>query len=336
MYLDGVLMMVSCSQMVGIVILNWNNYDVTSRCLHSLKDIEYSNHVIYLVDNASTDNSMERLKEEFSKEKLIIFIQNTSNLGFAAGCNSAISQALDDGCQYILLLNNDCIIGKKDFLNHAVSIGEGNPKCGIVGGKILFWPDIVRIWSTGGYISYWGGEIHIGYQEIDSGQYDVVLERKFISGALMLIKREVIENIGMLPDVYFFGKEEWEYSTCAIKAGYKLIYNPQFCVFHEASNSHDWIDPTYVYNGTLSKILYKKRNLPYLNFLIWWFAYAAYLVIFFPVKYNIQKNKYLKGIAFKTMRTTMQKALLDSIFIHKITEESLNNFRKKYVIPKRG
>lgn len=320
---------------VGIVILNWNNYHDTSRCLYSLKNVEYDNYVVYLVDNASADDSMKKLMNEFQRVRKIIFIKNPSNLGFAAGCNVGIARGLQDKCQYILLLNNDCIVKKMDFLNHGVAIAEENPQCGIIGGKILFWPEMQKIWSTGGYISYWGGEKHIGYQEIDAGQYNMVQERQFISGALMLIKRDVIGTIGMLPDAYFFGKEEWEYSTRAIKAGYKLLYNPQFSVVHEASHSHDWVDPTYVYNGTLSKVLYKKRNLPQVQFLIWWFAYAMYLLIFFPIKYFIQKQNYLQGVSPQQIRAAMLKALADSISIKKITEEHLKQYRVKCVDSRR-
>jgi len=316
---------------VAIIVLNWNNYAVTSRCLQSLQEITYPNYVVYLVDNGSKDGSREKLFEEF-KDSGIQFIFNEANLGFAAGCNQGIKKALKDGCDYILLLNNDCIVYDKDFLNYGVELAESDPQCGIVGGKILFWPDTRRIWSTGGYITFWGGEKHIGHGEIDKGQYDKIVERHFISGALMLIKRSVFDRIGLLPEVYFFGKEEWEFSTRARKAGFRLLYHPKFSVYHEASSSHEWTDPTYVYNGTLSKILYKRRNLSQGLFKLWFLIYKVYLKFFFPLKYHLQKKRYLQGVPPKILRRAMIKALRDAPRIKKITEETLMNYRRQHLL----
>ena len=313
---------------VGIIILNWNNYALTSRCLESITGLTYPCYTIYLVDNNSQDGSIEKLLERFGNTG-IQFILNEANLGFAAGCNRGIKKALNDGCDYILLLNNDCIVYDKKFLNYGILLAELEPRCGIVGGKILFWPDTKRIWSTGGYISFWFAEKHIGHGEIDKGQYDEIAERNFISGALMLIKRKVFDQIGLLPEVYFFGKEDWEFCTRARRAGFRLLYHPKFSVYHEASSSHDWTDPNYVYNGTLSKILYKKRNLPPVFFKLWFLIYKAYLNFFFPLKYHLHKEKYLQCIPPDTLRQAMLAAVKDAPHTEKITEEMLLNYRRQ-------
>lgn len=311
---------------VAIIVLNWNNYAASSRCLKSLQKITYPNYIVYLVDNGSKDDSKEKLFDEFG-DSGIRFIFNDQNLGFAAGCNQGIKKALEDGCDYVLLLNNDCIVYDQDFLNYGVKFAEANPQYGIVGGKILFWPDTKRIWSTGGYITFWGGERHIGHGEIDKGQYDKIAERRFISGALMLVKREVFDRIGLLPEVYFFGKEEWEFSTRARKAGFHLLYHPRFSVYHEASSSHEWTDPTYVYNGTLSKILYKRRNLPRGLFELWFLIYKVYLKFFFSAKYRLQRRRYLQGVPPDILRQVMLDALTDAPHTKKITETMLLSYR---------
>ncbi len=319
---------------VAVITLNWNNYRVSSRCLISLRETAYCDYTIYFVDNGSNDGSGKKIAQEFQGEK-IKFIFNEKNLGFAAGCNVGIRKALGEGCDYILLLNNDCIVYDKNFLNKAVALAESDAHIGIVGGKILFWPDVKRIWSTGGYISFWSGEKHIGYGEIDKGQYNRIVERGFISGALMLIKKKVFEKISLLPEVYFFGKEEWEFSIHAKKAGFRLLYNPEFSVYHEASDSHEWTDPTYVYNGTLSKILYKKRNYRKVMFELWFFAYKLYLNFFFSFKYHLQQKKYLQGIHPEILRQTMLDAVRDMSHVEKITDEVLDNYRKLHTIGKK-
>ncbi|MQM37969.1 hypothetical protein KBTX_01973 [wastewater metagenome] len=313
---------------VGVVVLNWNNYEDSARCLSSLEAITYDSHSVYLVDNDSQDGSGKKLFDEFH-DSGVQFVFNERNLGFAAGCNRGIKKALDDGCDYILLLNNDCIVYDKDFIRKSVMASESNKNIGIVGGKILFWPDTQRIWSTGGYIKFWGSEVHIGHGEKDKGQYDRAADRRFISGALMLIKREIFDHLGLLPEVYFFGKEEWEFSTRAARLGYRLLYHPNFSVYHEASNSHDSRDPTYVYNGTLSKILYKRRNLAKLQFWVWFAIYKLYVRHLFSFKYRLHKRRYLQGVRVNVLRQAMIEAVRDAPRTDKISEEMLIDFRNR-------
>jgi GT2 family glycosyltransferase len=258
---------------------------------------------------------------------------NHENLGFAAGCNPGIGKALEDGCQYILLLNNDCLVNDVQFLDKAVNFAEATPDCGVVGGKILCWPETTRIWSTGGYITRFSREAYIGQGEVDKGQYEQVAERSFVSGALMLIKREVIARIGMLPDVYFFGKEDWEYSARVIQAGFRIFYNPHVTIYHRGSHSHAPTDSTYVYNGTLSKILYTKRQHSRLFFLIWISMYWFYLKVLFFAKFCLRQATYLQGVNPVAMRRTMLQAVRDSSRIPVITREVLEKFRRSHSQP---
>ena len=92
---------------------------------------------------------MERLEREFGGDGKV-FLRNGENLGFAVGNNRGIARSLGDGCAYVLLLNNDCIAAAPSVLEGAVSLAESDPRCGIVGGKLLYWPDTGRIWSVGG------------------------------------------------------------------------------------------------------------------------------------------------------------------------------------------
>jgi len=314
---------------VGVVTLNWNNYHDTARCLNSFNDVTYANYFIYVVDNGSTDKSIDLLKAEYGGTS-IRFIVNGENLGFASGCNKGIVQALGDGCEYLLLLNNDCIVSDPGFLDKAVEFAESRPECGIEGGKILFWPETNRIWSTGGYIKLVSAEKHIGHNELDVGQYEVVREREFISGAFMLIKREVAAVIGLLPEAYFFGKEEWEFSVRAGQAGFKLFYNPKVTIYHEASHSHSWTDPTYVYNGTLSHILFRKRNNSQVYFRFWFLLYRLYLRFFFWIKFRLQRNRYVKGIEPSVIRRAMLRALEDSKKAPVVTRAMLEAFRSQF------
>jgi GT2 family glycosyltransferase len=312
---------------VGIVILNWNNLEASTRCLRSLAALTYPRHRVYLLDNASTDGSWEALEREFRNQ--VVTISNPGNVGFSAGCNPGIRRALADGCDYVLLLNNDCIVVDPGFLESMVTLAESDPSIGLVGGKIVLWPETSRLWSTGGTLDFWGAERHTGHRETDLGQYDEVAPREFISGALMLIRRSVVERIGELPEAYFFGKEEWEYSTRARRAGFRLCYQPAARIAHEASNSTDPTNLMYVYNGTLCKILYKRRNLPRWAFALWDACYAAYLFALFPIKHALHRGDYLQGHAPKELRRVMCEAWRDSRGLEKVTAGHLAAFRER-------
>jgi len=282
------------------------------------------------VDNGSTDGSALKLVAGYKDDQIRVIL-NSENLGFASGCNKGILRAIADGCEYLLLLNNDCIVSDRGILDKAVEFAESRPECGIEGGKILFWPETNRIWSTGGYVKLVGAEKHVGHNELDGGQYEVVSERKFISGAFMLIKREVVAAIGLLPEAYFFGKEEWEYSLRAARAGFKVFYNPEVTLYHEASHSHSWSDPTYVYNGTLSHILFRKRNNGRIRFTLWVLLLELYLRFFFWVKYRLQKSGYVKGIEPDVIREAMLRALEDSMQTSVVSGAMLEAFRMQFV-----
>ena len=314
---------------VGIVLLNWNNYADTARCLLSLKAVVYPGHRIFLVDNASTDGSRERLESELRSGEVSVLL-NKENLGFSRGCNTGIQAAIAEHCDYVLLLNNDCIVPSADFLDRAVEFAEARADCGIVGGKILYWPNTQRIWSVGGEITLFGREKYIGYGEVDRGQHEIARKRGFISGALMLIKREVFSRVGLLPGVYFFGREDWEFSRRAARAGFSLWYVPDFAVYHEASHSHASANAMYIYNSILSKILYMKRNRPWMFFRLWFAMYQLYVIVLFPIKYRLEKALFLSGADPETIRFAMQRAIRDAKQTEAITLEMLASYRAKY------
>lgn len=313
---------------VGVVVLNWNNYETSHRCLSSLCAASYPRVAVYLVDNASTDGSVPRLREEFEGAEAHC-IMNEENLGFAAGCNRGIRTALADQCEYVLLLNNDAIITDPTFLEEGIRFIKQHPRCGILGGKILFWPETQRIWSTGGCTTFWGRETYVGYREVDLGQFNEPTRRGFISGACMLIPSGVLWECGLLPEAYFFGREDWEFSLRVRKAGYELWYDPNFCICHEASNSHQVTDPMYVYNDALSKVLYRHRNTSSLNYSLWRSAYWTYLKFLFGPRYRMLRSRYLQDVPPAVIREAQIEGLRDASHCEKITESMLFAFKSK-------
>jgi hypothetical protein len=219
---------------VSIIILNWNGVEDTMECLESLKKITYPNYEVIIVDNASSGNDVNILREKYGE--YIHVIANDKNSGFPEGCNIGMRHALGKGTDYLLLLNNDTIVDPA-FLTEMVKVAESDPSIGIIGSKIYYYYFPNRIQSAGGKIIWWLGYISIYGEAEDTGQYDEMAERDYLYGTSLLIKKSVVENISFMDTYFFFGPEELDYCTRAKRAGYKVIYLPQSKVWHKVGVS---------------------------------------------------------------------------------------------------
>jgi len=220
---------------IGIVILNWNNWQDTHHCVQNLREVIYpkSQLEIHAVDNGSGDDSPERLKEI----RDITLHLSTTNKGFAGGNNIAIITALKQGCEYILLLNNDTQI-PSNLLTGLISGFFESSDIGIVCPKILLSdePKIIQFAGATYRLPRIIGEL-IGYGEIDTGQYNQIKIIDIAIGTCMLIKRDVFETIGLLDPDYFFYNEDIDFSYRTNNAGYHICYQPQVEVIHKNAQS---------------------------------------------------------------------------------------------------
>ena len=219
---------------VSIIILNWNGHEDTIECLESLKKISYSNYKIIVIDNASSGDDVKILQERFGD--YIHIIANKENLGFPEGCNIAMRYALEQGTDYMLLLNNDVIVDPQ-FLTELINVAEGDPSVGIVGSKIYeyYFPD--KIQAAGGKIYWWLGWVRLFRDVKENGKYDKLAERDYVWGTSLLLKRSVIDAIGLLDTYFFFAVEEYDYCTRVKRAGFKIMYTPESKIWHKLGAS---------------------------------------------------------------------------------------------------
>jgi len=217
---------------VFIIIVNWNGMDITLECLSSLRQLSYSNSVIVLVDNASTDNSVQAVKQ-FAPE--VTVLEMPQNLRFAGGNNQGIRHALERGADYILLLNNDATVDK-DCLSQMVSRMLTDRRIAMVSPKIYYYSRPDTLWYAGGRISSWMGIMyHVGLREKDRGRYDSATDLDFATGCCVLVSRELVENVGMLDESYFMYAEDADWSMRARMAGYRIVFEPKAFVWHKVS-----------------------------------------------------------------------------------------------------
>jgi GT2 family glycosyltransferase len=220
--------------LVYVIVLSWNGKNDTLQCLASLQQLTYPNARIVVVDNASGDGTVDAIRLAFPNTEVIV---NTSNLRFAGGNNVGISRSIERGAEYVLMLNNDTVVDA-EFLSHLVEVAENNKQIGIVGPKIYYFDDPKRIWFAGGLIKWWRGRVtHVGIREVNNGRYDVTMEVDYITGCCMLIKRKVIETIGMLDEQYHIYGEDADLCIRASRVGYRSVYVPSSRVWHKLSAS---------------------------------------------------------------------------------------------------
>jgi len=247
---------------VYIVVLNWNGGDDTVECLKSLGSVNYDNRNIVVVDNGSEDDSVSRIKKQFPGMEII---ESRTNLGFAGGNNIGIKHALKNKADYVLLLNNDTTVDK-DFLQELVKIGELDKNVGALGAKICFYSNPNRIWFAGGKVNWMKNKgVHIGFEEIDTGQHDRIKEVDYLTGCCLLVKREIIEKVGFLSEDYFLYYEDLDFSLRVKRAGYKCVYVYKSKIYHKVSRSTKPGSQSYIYYHTRNGLSLVKRNGSLLN-----------------------------------------------------------------------
>jgi len=234
---------------VSVIVLNFNGKEYLKNCFESLKNQTYPNYEVIMVDNASTDESVEYVKKGFPWVRVF---QNKENLGFAGGNNAGIKQATGN---LIALINNDAVADKK-WLEELVKVITVSPKIGIVGGKIYYSDPPDRCWFAGGnfYLPFGRGA---QIQE----KKDRVKEVDWITGCAILFRGKVIEKIGLLDSGYFIYFEDMDFCLQAKRSEYKIIYTPEAVVWHGEAGTTKRFGSKKLYYEYQSKFRFILKNL---------------------------------------------------------------------------
>jgi GT2 family glycosyltransferase len=260
---------------IAIIVLNWKQPQLTVDTVESLLKINHKkfNFKIIVIDNGSTDDSVEMFRKKYQKNELIKILDTQKNLGYVGGNNFGIKYALKHNYDYVLLLNNDVIVDN-DFLTNLLKPALKNNSFGILGPKIYFAPghefhkdryskDEVGnvIWAVGGQMD-WNNILgsNIGVDEVDHGQFEkMTTDLDFISGCCMLVRKEVFEKIGLLDQDYFMYLEDVDFCQRAKKAGYKLTYIPSSKIWHINAGSSKSGGDLHDYFITRNRLIFSQR-----------------------------------------------------------------------------
>lgn len=218
---------------VTIIILHWRGVEHTLACLESLQAIDYPYYRILLVDNGALQNEMQRIIQTFPDLEVV---QLYHNLGFAGGANAAINVAFQQKSEYILLLNNDTLVSS-DFLRQMLEVHAEHPDVGILTPKVYRASAPQHLAGLGFQVS-WCDVVPVKWNVLDEQPSDTqLLHFDAVSGAAMLIKRSVFEQIGLFDERFFFYYEDTDFCLRARRAGFLVSCFTGAKVYHTVAAS---------------------------------------------------------------------------------------------------
>jgi len=215
-----------------VLILNWNLSEETTLCIESVQAHQPSGIEIVIVDNGSTDHSVQVLRKRFGCR--IKIVETEQNLGFAGGVNVGVQTALAKGAQSVLLLNNDTIVAP-DMIQHLVAAANHAPRAGIVGPVIYYYDYPQRIWCLGAREVRWlPVPLELSARALSKAN-SKPFQLDYGNACGMLIRRQVFETIGLFDARYFIYFEDVDFCRRARHAGYEVWCVPQAKMWHKVS-----------------------------------------------------------------------------------------------------
>jgi GT2 family glycosyltransferase len=243
------------------VVLSWNGREDTLRCLDSLKRVSDPPVRVVCVDNGSSDGSVEAIRERHPDVRLI---ESDANLGFSGGNNVGIRWALQEGAEWVVLVNNDALVAGDAFAGFAAVAAE-HPRAGVLAGKLYFAEPPDRIWFAGqrylAWLGYSGRARGLGRR--DSERYRRVISTDRAAGALMAVSRPAIERAGLLDEELFAYAEDVDWSLRVREAGFEVLFAPGARAWHRVAGSTGGTESTHnLYYGTRNNIAVCERHRP--------------------------------------------------------------------------
>jgi GT2 family glycosyltransferase len=252
------------------LILSSNRKDDTLECIDSLKMNDYDAHKIILLDNQSTDGTVDAV---LAVQPAVQIIELVENRGYAGNNNVGIKIALEQGADWILIANDDTDFAP-DCLAKMVEVGNSDATIGILGPMVYHHDEPNMIQSAGGVLGRnWLG-MHLGRNEVDHSQFSEPHPVEWLSGCAILVRRDVIDQIGMLDERFFMYSEEKEWCMRASKAGWKLVNVPGAKVWHKGVQRYYQPKPYVTYYMTRNHLLLLAKHRAPLQ--VWWIAFVHY------------------------------------------------------------
>lgn len=254
--------------LISIITINYNNAEITGDFLESVLCLNYNNIEVIVVDNASKENPSEKLKKIYPAANIIL---SKKNLGFAGGNNLGIKAAKGD---YLFFVNNDTVL-TTDIFEGLLEVFEKFSDAGVVSPKFHYYdsPGTIEFAGYNKVNAFSGRNSMVGCKKIDFGQYDEIKATHYAHGGAMLVSRKVIEEVGVMPELYFLYYEEFDWCEQIKRKGFKVYYQYKSLIYHKESMSVGKKSVLKTFYLNRNRILFMRRNvkgLPFLGFVFYY------------------------------------------------------------------
>ncbi len=259
---------------LSVVIINWNAADDTISCVHRIAAWQFLQPTVWVVDNASTDNSAEALVQACPDVNLI---HNTVNRGFAGGTNQGIVKSLAKGNEPLLLLNNDALIDEQDVIKLLETLSR-HERIGFVGPLIFSAEKKDQLISAGSKNPVLHHQTRVRHYDSRLGFQSV----ESLSGTAVVVRAAVFREAGLLDEAYFFSTEMADLCARAKKKGFLCVVNTEARAFHVLSRSSDFRNTLYTYYIIRNRFLYIRKfyhHLRKMGLNFFWGLYSITLII---------------------------------------------------------
>ena len=261
---------------IFIIILNYNGFDDTAKCLQTLYLLKNKSYILktVIVDNGSSQVQLNKLKKFLDDFTDIELIENGKNLGFAKGNNNGIRYALNHQADFILLLNNDTKI-EMNFLKKLLFLAAPISSPVVKFREFRDKPKL--IYDLGGYVNWTTGRTtHLNAYagERKLFQDKEFIEVDYVAGCCMLVKEEVFQKIGLLDEKYFIYFEDVDFCVTAKRQGFRVIVDPKSIVYHKLGGSMDRWSKRAIFHNLFSNFIFITKHLE-------WRIFFGYAYLFF-------------------------------------------------------
>ena len=247
------------TEKIGIVTVLYKSETVLEDFFRTLNEQSYQNFILYIIDNKSPDDSLNKSKElaKFVWFKTV-FIENDDNYGVAKGNNQGIEAALNDNCDFVLLSNNDVVLQPDTIENLLLGLTKNNTDMAVP--KIYFY-DTGLIWSAGGKFNKLRGTTeHFGYNKKDNKRYERNYPIDYAPTCFMLIKKDVFTKIGRMDEKYFVYYDDTDFIYRAKQNKIKLFYICNSVIIHKESTCTGKLSDFSLYYSLRNRIYFAKKH----------------------------------------------------------------------------
>jgi GT2 family glycosyltransferase len=238
------------------VILNTNRRDDTLNCLASITQSSYPNQRVIVLDNTSSDGSVAAIRAEHPQVEIIGL---TENLGYAGNNNIGIAAAMEVGADWIFVLNEDIVLDPA-CLQRMIAVASADPQIGMLGPMVYHASEPTVIQSAGGCLNRLWEAHHIGQNEADCGQFVGSHEVEWVSGCAILVRRELIAQVGSIDVRFFYYWEETEWCVRARRHGWKIVHVPEAKIWHKGVQRNYQPKPSVSYYNTRNRLLLMAKH----------------------------------------------------------------------------